>query len=198
MKNTDTRGQIKQIALSMFIEKGYEASTIRDMMKTLGITAASFYYHFRNKDELYLSLLDECSENYIKALKSSMEKTKGEETKSRLCDLFKAKLDYFFQHREAFMFVVRNHLFPVKRLEEKTKTILNRWGDVYIRELSLILMEGYKKGKIRNIGIDELLLSFYRFAVGYIFQVIDFEKGCREEDIIEAFEIYWNGIGVVM
>ena len=41
----------------LFRERGYLATSIRDIGEALGITSAALYYHFKNKDELLLAMM---------------------------------------------------------------------------------------------------------------------------------------------
>ncbi|MCC3774680.1 TetR/AcrR family transcriptional regulator [Streptomyces sp. UNOB3_S3] len=53
----ETRAEILRVALKLFTEKGYEATSTRDLTEALGLTKSSLYYHFRNKEEIVSSLL---------------------------------------------------------------------------------------------------------------------------------------------
>lgn len=55
----ETREQILRVALRLFTEKGYEATSTRDLTEALGLTKSSLYYHFRNKEEILASLVAE-------------------------------------------------------------------------------------------------------------------------------------------
>ncbi|MCB5909157.1 TetR/AcrR family transcriptional regulator [Streptomyces pinistramenti] len=54
-----TRADILRVALQLFTEKGFEATSIRDISEALGLTKSALYYHFRNKDEIMASLMAE-------------------------------------------------------------------------------------------------------------------------------------------
>ncbi|MFD5645580.1 TetR/AcrR family transcriptional regulator [Streptomyces anulatus] len=52
-----------QSALQLFWQRGYEATSMADLVEHLGIGRASIYATFGNKHELYLKALDRYSEN---------------------------------------------------------------------------------------------------------------------------------------
>lgn len=52
-----TRGRIQQIAIELFTENGYEATSLREIAERLGVTKAALYYHFKTKDEIVESLI---------------------------------------------------------------------------------------------------------------------------------------------
>lgn len=51
-----TRERILDIALDLFVEKGYEKTSLREIAERLGFSKAALYYHFASKDEILLAL----------------------------------------------------------------------------------------------------------------------------------------------
>lgn len=48
----DRRGELLRIAARLFAERGYEATTIREIAKEARILSGSIYYHFDTKEEM--------------------------------------------------------------------------------------------------------------------------------------------------
>lgn len=55
----ETRAEILRVALKLFTEKGFEATSTRDISGALGITKSALYYHFENKGAIVASLVEE-------------------------------------------------------------------------------------------------------------------------------------------
>ncbi|MFZ4827612.1 MAG: TetR/AcrR family transcriptional regulator [Phototrophicaceae bacterium] len=55
---TVSREEILKAAADVLSQKGYEAATMKDIASEVDLTAASLYYHFRNKEELVLAVLE--------------------------------------------------------------------------------------------------------------------------------------------
>ncbi|HEX6872542.1 MAG TPA: helix-turn-helix domain-containing protein [Micromonosporaceae bacterium] len=53
----DTRTRIQRVALELFTERGYEATSLREIAERLGVTKAALYYHFKSKDEIIDSVV---------------------------------------------------------------------------------------------------------------------------------------------
>jgi AcrR family transcriptional regulator len=51
-----TRERILDVALDLFVEQGYEATSLRQIAEVMGFTKAALYYHFASKDDLLLAL----------------------------------------------------------------------------------------------------------------------------------------------
>jgi len=59
----DTRDKILDAAAKVFIEKGYEAATILDIVAEMaGLTRGAFYHHFKSKEEVFSALSDKIFE----------------------------------------------------------------------------------------------------------------------------------------
>jgi AcrR family transcriptional regulator len=59
MTHPGTRSRIQEVALRLFIANGYEATSLREIAKEIGVTKAALYYHFKTKDEIVTSLIDD-------------------------------------------------------------------------------------------------------------------------------------------
>jgi AcrR family transcriptional regulator len=53
----DTKQNIVKTALRLFLERGYERTSLNDIAGEVGITKPAIYHHFRNKDELFHEVL---------------------------------------------------------------------------------------------------------------------------------------------
>ena len=54
------RGQrIQAVALELFTEQGYEETSLREIAERLGVTKAALYYHFKSKDEIVASFVED-------------------------------------------------------------------------------------------------------------------------------------------
>ena len=51
-----TRERILDVALELFIEQGYDKTSLREIADQLGFTKAALYYHFASKDDILMAL----------------------------------------------------------------------------------------------------------------------------------------------
>lgn len=52
--------KILEVSLSLFNEKGYEKTTIQDIVNALGMSKGAIYHHFKSKDEIIEALSERC------------------------------------------------------------------------------------------------------------------------------------------
>ena len=51
-----TRERILDVALDLFIEKGFDGTSLREIAERLGFTKAALYYHYASKDDILMAL----------------------------------------------------------------------------------------------------------------------------------------------
>ena len=53
------RGKLQQTAAHLFRNKGFERTTVRDLASAVGIQSGSIFHHFKSKDEILRSVMEE-------------------------------------------------------------------------------------------------------------------------------------------
>ncbi len=53
-RRTETRGTIQRHAIRLFVERGYDATTVNDVAEAAGVSAMTVYRHFATKEDLVL------------------------------------------------------------------------------------------------------------------------------------------------
>jgi len=96
--NTDTRAEIRTVALELFSEQGYEQTSLREIAERLGITKAALYYHFSSKSvllgELVHPLIDE-----LRAMADRMGESGFTDPRAIVEEYF----DLCFRYRQVFI-----------------------------------------------------------------------------------------------
>ncbi|MFD9408902.1 TetR/AcrR family transcriptional regulator [Streptomyces sp. NPDC059989] len=55
----NTRQRIQDVALELFVEQGYEKTSLREIAERLEVTKAALYYHFKTKEDIIISLFED-------------------------------------------------------------------------------------------------------------------------------------------
>lgn len=87
---TGNRSRIMLEAARLFTRKGFAATSVREIVQAAGVTKPTLYYYYKNKDELFLSLLDFAIASYVQALDAGIAAPGNarERVKAFLCSIF--------------------------------------------------------------------------------------------------------------
>ncbi|GAB2972958.1 TetR/AcrR family transcriptional regulator [Amycolatopsis acidiphila] len=83
-RRSDTRERIQQVALDLFVEQGYEKTSLREIAEKLDVTKAALYYHFRTKEDIVASLLDDLAGSVDEVLEWAREQPDQGEARAEL------------------------------------------------------------------------------------------------------------------
>jgi len=68
-----TKKKIADAARALFAQKGYKATSIDDIVKATGCSAGNIYYHYKNKEGLFLYLLEDWNREWDETWKAKEE-----------------------------------------------------------------------------------------------------------------------------
>ncbi|KKO52914.1 TetR family transcriptional regulator [Paenibacillus sp. DMB20] len=67
MKRRKKRDLILDKAKELFIQRGYAATSMDELVRYIGVSKGSIYYHFKSKEELFIQLLARQNREWINA-----------------------------------------------------------------------------------------------------------------------------------
>ena len=153
-----TAAIIRSAALTLFAEKGYQATSLRDIGAAVGVHAGSLYNHISSKDELLFSLLCDSISDRLEALRQATQAV--DDPLERLRVAIDIVIRHRFEeHRE--IFVSQSELRALKP-EQRAGVVALR--DAYEAELEGVLTYAAGKAGLR-VG-DSKLVVYAIIAIG--------------------------------
>ncbi|TCJ11676.1 TetR/AcrR family transcriptional regulator [Parasulfuritortus cantonensis] len=67
-----TRDEILRVSMPMFAQRGYDGVTMREIAAAVGIQAAALYYHFPDKQSLYMAVMEHAFSDRLKRFLASV------------------------------------------------------------------------------------------------------------------------------
>ncbi len=173
------RAMILATSAKLFSQRGYKGVSIRDIAQAAGMTNAALYYHFKNKEDLFLAML---RDDHEKAMASLQAAARGPgDLRDDLNQLMLRYAEITCQQRQSFQMLwrdmrqigdargpklfgeMRHHLMhPLEeRLEAAQAAGEIQEGDaqLYARLLYSMMMAltfGGKPGKPVHVSADEV------------------------------------------
>ncbi len=135
-KAEETRNRILDAALRLFRERGFEATTMRDVAAEAGVATGAAYYYYRSKEDLvmafYLRTDEEQRESFANAISASKS------LKTRLGGIIEAKFAQFEEHRGLLTTLLKAGVDPRDPLSpfgEETRNVREENIQWYARAL---------------------------------------------------------------
>jgi AcrR family transcriptional regulator len=84
-----SKEKIIEAAIEVFFDKGFDGASMREIAEKAGLTKPMIYYHFKNKEALYLELIEEYLDLFCQGLESMLAKDSDPRaTLSAIIDFF--------------------------------------------------------------------------------------------------------------
>jgi AcrR family transcriptional regulator len=101
----DTRSRLREVALQLFAEQGYEKTSLREIAERLGVTKAALYYYYPSKEDIVRSLV----EDYVGKLDELIDWAKSQPfAGSTKAELIRRYLDIVANGAEVFRMLQQN------------------------------------------------------------------------------------------
>ncbi len=167
-KGDKTKERILAESLKLFAAKGYRAATVRDIAGAIGIKQSALYNHFKNKDEILESLIEELTTSAIAKLFANFSTPESyKQGKSLLLSIATTfKLISFDVQNEALFKLLMQEIFNNERIRE----IYNEYFyQENVKKLSSYLFAMMQDEMVTSS--DPLLLANEFFAPLFFYQM---------------------------
>ena len=129
----------------MFAEQGYEAASVRDIIRRTDLASGTFYNYFPDKDAIFVALIDETGEQARRRVRAARRSAR---TASEFVEGgYRAFFEFIVEEPERFAFMRRN-----------LDTMSNRFGATVLpagtEELAEDLRTAIEAGHLPPVDVD--------------------------------------------
>jgi len=176
----DKKKRIKRAALEKFNEKGYDDTTISDIVKVSGIPRGSFYQYFESKFDVFYMLLVDAQ---MKKLEYFTEIFESEKIEAPFFDLVMEIFDVALKYLRDYPEYSRLGYWMYHSSAFEVLEIVERFDQEGVKNPLHFLKRDQKRGHIRS-DIDLKTLARMLFNL-FGRELIDMvEKGASDEELI--------------
>lgn len=148
----ELRSKILEVAKELFIERGLEETSIRNIAERIEYSPTTIYLYFKDKDDIFYALHQEgfiLLNQYLRVLQNV------EDPFERLKAINRAYIDFALENKEFYdlMFISRSPMNALSRDDEKWVEGNKAFGAL-IGTVTECIQKGYFK------GMDPEILSF--------------------------------------
>ncbi len=150
----NTKGKIASAAWTLFSEKGYDNTTIEDIIEASGTSRGSFYHYFEGKDSLIASMTFVLDEEYQR-MEERLDPAWSAGEKLLFMDL---EICRFMENQISVEMVTR--LTASQLVTGNARALLDR-NRYYYRLLRNIVEEGLQKGELHpEYTVNDIVKAF--------------------------------------
>jgi AcrR family transcriptional regulator len=155
-RRPDIRQVIIDAAQDLFSKKGYHNTQVSDIIRQVGMSANTFYAHFRDKKELFEEIatrsLDDLRVN-LKKMRTTGQADDIEERLEKIEHTYNALFDFLESNPQQMLLVIRGGFGVDERFDD------DMWR--YYSHFAVDLAEDFKKWKKLGFidGFDPLILG---------------------------------------
>lgn len=191
---TDSHNRIIEAAKAEFMEYGYSDASLRRIAANAGIQVSGLYKHFKNKEDMFESLVGPAMEgffelyhsieiDYFSNIEVSDEKDGRYDWESKSESI--QAMTYIYDHLDEFKLIIlksggthyENFVHEVAKLEEK----------VTYKYMDLLKEKGYKVKKTDPKEFHLLLTSFVEAMFKPITHGLDRKEALQYAETLEEF-----------
>lgn len=189
MEKKDKKEKILKAGMEIIGEKGYSAATIDEITEKAGVGKGTFYLYFKDKADLFYSIIEEEFDNLIKETIKAVEEIDDFFEKIR-----KGIEMYLSLHQKHYLF------FKILIQEKpfcKGRSFHHFWADFFSR-WSIIkegISQGIKEGKIKDMDPDDIIYSLLGILHSHIHRwILSGRKYFLVDKTDTIYQIFVNGI----
>lgn len=187
------RRMILSAALELFSEKGYPNVTMHEIAHHSEFSIGTLYKFFKNKEDLYNSLLVDTAEQFQSVLSQALEEKN--DCHEKLKEYIRLYGELFMANAMAVRLYFAETLGGSLNLRAALTKELRTYYDDILNKLSVVFADGIEKGAYRPIDPYHLALSFESIINSFLFYWLDDPKKHSFEENISIIEtVFFEGV----
>lgn len=174
----------KQIILheagELFMERGFQATSTREIAEKAEITQPNLYYHFKTKEDIYIAVLEELSSEVKETLDHLVDQSTGD----LVTDLIYVM--NYLRERHPINFSIMSHDMTYEVSKENHLHLYRIWQEAYMSPL-VHLFNRYIDKEKSEITAEELARYYYSAMAPFMQKDNNFHKEVSGEKIVDLF-----------
>jgi AcrR family transcriptional regulator len=163
MKSPEKERKILYAAIECFCMTGFTQTTISAIAKKAGVSHATVFLYFENKEELFKSAVIEPQKWYHEQQVTIMQNVKGN-PKKKILQIVESQVRYFLEQTNYLRLV--QYVFGQKERFPHLIQEIYQYSDQYVNHLERIVLEAQKADMIPSGNTNFMCWSYYAYLNG--------------------------------
>jgi AcrR family transcriptional regulator len=157
VKRTNTKKKILKKATDLFCEHGFVKASIRDIVRAVGVTNSTVYIHFKNKDEILYSIIEDIGSTLLEVLQA-VKRTHDDPVDCLREMIFSQVCLIKDKRKEIKIYIEEQYQLPMP-LRKKALAQQRQIYDIYYEKIGEIMQKGLAN------RVDQTVATFSIFAM---------------------------------
>lgn len=188
-KAEQTRLRILGKAREVFSRRGYFQASMEEICSTAGVSKGSVYYHFKSKQDLFLAILEQYSDDWL---------AKWEEKSAAIGNAREGLLAlaaYFASDVDSPLMNAATEFAGSESADPEIREKLFQLNVRYIPIVGELVEKGIQSGEFRDGNLERLTLSTFAYlaGIGAVCEMTGVADAAAFHQ--EAVELFLRGLG---
>jgi AcrR family transcriptional regulator len=188
-ETVDSRAAILDAAKLLFMQEGFRGISMRQIAEAVGVTKAALYYHFKDKEELFVAIV----EQYLLEMAVLIDEvTAGaDDTRSQIADLVQRILAQPPEQRSIIRLASQelSNVGPENRVR-----FLEMYHGRFVNRITAILQRGMDRGELRRMDPGLATWTLLGMMYPYFHPTPPTQRLPTQQLIDQLLAIYFDGI----
>lgn len=186
---TSLREKILLTAKSLFIQQGYHGLAMRQISEAVGVSKAALYYHFKDKEELFLAILD----IYLNEIESAIDAIQSKRLSSS--EQLRMFVEYILSQPAEQRAVMRLGSQEMAQLSASSRKSFGKiYREKFIGKLTAIFQVGIESGELKSLNAEVATWALLGIMYPYFYPAHTGDKPVPANVIDEIVMIFLKGI----
>lgn len=185
-KSFKRKNELIEAALDEFITKNYENASLNVILKNAGISKGTFYYHFQDKQALYVFLLESAQETECKFISNRMIERANDFKEKDVFERFKLQIQIAYEFAVTFPKYYKLGVMFRKERESETyeyvKNLTERNKEAWLAEK---IKKANEYGDFNNRFSENFIVKIVSYLVFNFNEIFDEEEDYKMEKMLE-------------
>ncbi len=191
--DSGTRRHLLQAALKRFAERGYTATSVREIVEAARVSKPALDYYFGDQAGLFEALVDQAHDERYELMRRASER--GETVADKLAEIIAAIFDFAVRNRELMRLAFATAFAASGEAPSQVKC--REKGKRNYEFLRKIVAEGQRSGELsRRFSADELTMGIYGQLNTYVMvRLLVPDCSLDRQTALQAVELFLHGAG---
>jgi AcrR family transcriptional regulator len=185
------RERILVAARQRFVQQGYRGLSMREIADAVGVSKPALYYHFQDKERLFLAVID-ADLNEMEVLLDRI-RAEGEPALRQIASLVREILTQPAEKRAAIHLARRE----MSQLSEPAQAaVYEAYREKFFQKIQDILETGIRKGELRQVNTGVAAWALLGIMYPFTSPAHTLDAPIPTNIIDQILEIYLSGVAI--